>query len=382
MTALVESFRGPSEEVCDRVFAKRTTGHATVGSHSEAYWQDGSGRPVTGWIPVSRKDQMILITGASGFVGRHLTAALAHRAQSEGLRLLDVRPFPESLPTGAEAIVGSIEQPVDVAIAVRNVETIVHLAANVQPTSTDLDGMVRTNTIGTRNMFVAAVAAGCKHFVHISSAGIYGLPRGIAALQEADAARPVSPYQRTKWDAEEILRSVDPGCTALNIIRPTGVYGAGSHLELSRYRRLLRRHWSVALEGGMLVSPIHVSDLAAAIAALVAAPAKHGTVFNVGGERAIRIDELDDLVARSLGVPHRRLVIPAWLAEPLARLLGPVLAAIGRPDPLLRTYARGQDVSSVLDDSSFRQSFPGLSRKPIESGLREQLEWARSERLL
>ncbi len=325
---------------------------------------------------------MILITGAAGFVGTHLVQRLASKDSGQGVRLLDVRPWCGPIPAGMEVVNGTLEADADVRAAVEGVDIVVHLAAFVQPTSTDLDRMLAANSDGTRRLFSAAVAAGSRHFVHISSAGVYGPARGLAPLKESDDARPSTPYQRSKWEAEEVLRRTPAGATTLNIVRPAGIYGAGSQLELPRYKRLLRRRWSLGLEGGMVFSPLHVSDLVTAILALVTRPAKHGMVFNLGGERAIAIEELDVLVAAALGVTHRRFVIPSSIAGPLAFLLAPILSWLGRPNPLLRAYARGENFSSVVDDTLFRRHYPEVPRKAIGDGIREHVAWARAERLL
>lgn len=325
---------------------------------------------------------MILITGAAGFVGRHLVQALVPQQLGQGLRLLDVRPHDGPIPIGAEVVKATIESESDVRAAMRGVNVVIHLAAFVQPSSPDLDRMIRVNEGGTRTLFSAAVAAGCRHFVHISSAGIYGPPRGIDPLRESDGARPSSPYQLTKWAAEEALRGIPAGATTLNIVRPTGIYGAGSQLELPRYRRLLRRRWSLGLQGEMIVNPVHVSDFIAAIVAIVQAPAKHGSVFNIGGERPIMIGELDALIATALGVTHRRIILPAGIAGPLARIVQPLSAWLGRPNPLFRVYARGDNMSVVVDDLLFRSCYPEVGRLAIVDGIRGHVAWARAEGLI
>lgn len=325
---------------------------------------------------------MILITGASGFVGGHVTRALAHRAHSDGLRLFDLQRYRGAISPGVEIVCGSIEVEADVADAVRGVDLVVHLAAFVQSMSKNAERMFRVNTAGARTLYAAAVAAGCRHFLHISSAGVYGPPRGTAPFKETDAPRPLTPYQCSKWEAEKALLAIAPKGTTLNIIRPAGIYGAWSYPELPRYRKLLRRHWSIGLEGGMVLNPAHVSDIVGAILALIAAPAEHGASFNVGGERPIPIEDLDVLIASALGVTHRRFVIPAAIAAPLARLWGPVRWIMGRPEPRLHAYARGQSFSSVIDDSAFRTRYPGVRVRTIVDGIRDHVEWARAEHLL
>lgn len=326
--------------------------------------------------------RVILITGAAGFVGRHLVHALTSQQPNRRLRLLDVRPHDGPVPIGAEVVQGTIESECDVREAMRGVDVVIHLAAFVQPSSPDLPRMVRINEGGTRTLFAAAVASECRHFVHVSSAGIYGPPRGVDPFRESDEARPLSAYQRTKWAAEEVLRSMPAGTTILNVVRPTGIYGAGSRLELPRYRRILRRRWSLGLRGGLIVNPIHVSDFIAALLAIVQVPAKHGSVFNVGGEGPILVEELDALVAAALGVTHRRIVIHPGIAAPLARIIQFLGALIGRPIRDLKVYAGGGNLNGVADDELFRRCYPELGRLPITDGIRDHVAWARGRGLI
>lgn len=326
---------------------------------------------------------MILVTGASGFVGQHVLGALRRRFPGEPVRALDVTsPGEVAGADGVEFVLGSIEKPVEVERAVAGVRTTIHLAAYVKPGSREFDKMWRINVDGSRNVHCASVAAGCRQLIHLSSAGIYGPPRQAEPFREDDEPHPLSPYQRTKWEAEEELRRADSGDMVVNIVRPAGIYGPGSLLELPAYRRVLSRTWAVEMAGGVIVHPTHVDDIAQALVALVETPAPHGAIFNVGGQRPLRVAEWEMLVAHAAGVRRRRLVVPAAIMTPVLSAFEPLLGAVGRSNALRRGMSEGRVFSSAVDDRRFRQQYPDVPVRRLEDGLREHVEWARGQQLL
>jgi nucleoside-diphosphate-sugar epimerase len=326
---------------------------------------------------------MIVVTGASGFVGRHVVGVLKRRFPRESLRALTrTKPSPEVFPEGVEIFVGALEQSELPAALVQGADLVIHLAARVEPDSREIAEMRRVNVEGTRKLYSAAIAAGCKMFLHISSAGIYGAPRGPEPRREQDVCTPIAPYQVTKWEAEQALNQIDPRHTVLNIIRPGGIYGPGSYLEIPTYRKVLAQKWSVEPAGDVIVHPTHVRDVVEAIMALVENAASHGTVFNIGGERALRVNDLHALVAETLGVRRKRITLPTSIAGPVGGAAGALFAFMGRPKPLLGPMCRGRLISVAVDDRRFRQLYPTVPVVGLLDGLREHIDWARFQRLL
>lgn len=323
---------------------------------------------------------MILVTGASGFVGQHLIAALRAELPNMPVRTFDVRrPAP---PQGVEALEGDIRDRERMRVAVRGVEMVVHLAALVQPDARRIDEMRRINVDGTRTAYTAANAAGCTLFVHFSSAGVYGPPRDSRPFREDDMPLPVTPYQRTKWEAEQALGAMASDGIRLIVLRPAGIYGPGSLLELPEYRKVRRQRWVVDVQGGIVVHPTYVDDIVQAILAIVKKPTAHRSVFNIGGERPIQFQQLQALLAQAMGVSRHSLLLPTRLAPVLSVLGEPLLALRGRPNPLLGRMCRGDLVSSAVDDSRFRSLYPSVPVTELEQGLRETIRWATAERLL
>lgn len=325
---------------------------------------------------------MILVTGGCGFVGSHVVAALGRRPGIGRVRVLDTQHANNQDEAAVEMVQGSVTDPAVVRRAVEGVHSVVHLAAKVDPHSADLNDLRAVNVEGTRIVLAAAVEARCALFLHLSSAGVYGHPRGDRPFLESDQPNPTTPYQRSKWEAEQVIKSADVASTVVNVLRPTGIYGPGSHLELPAYRKVATQRYVLELSGGVIVHPAYVGDVAAAICAMVEEPAPHGTVLNLGGERAVRTEDLYELVGQVMQVRRHRFRIPAGVASPAARVTARILAALGRPEPRLLLFSRGANLSAGVDDTAFRARYPNASVASLRQGVREHIYWARNEGLL
>jgi len=326
---------------------------------------------------------MILVTGACGFIGRHLIQTLKARTPDMRIRGFDlVQPEPGILPDDVSVFCGSLEQTNLLSRAVRDADAVVHLAAKVEPDSRELQHMRQVNVVGAQNVYAAAVASGCRLFVHMSSSGVYGPPRSGGPFRETDPHKPTTPYQVTKSEAEQALCQMEPKHTQLNILRPTGIHGAGRLAQIGAYRKVLTRKWSVELAGDVIIHPAHVRDVVEAIIAILGRPAPHQTAFNVGGERPIRLQEFYALVAEMFGVRRRRVVLPRSVAGPLADLTAPICSLMGRPKPLLAEMSRGYVFTGAVDDSRFRKGYPGVPVVTLADGVREHIEWARARGLI
>jgi nucleoside-diphosphate-sugar epimerase len=110
-------------------------------------------------------------------LGAHFIRALNDRVPAERIRAFDMHPPQGALPQGVEFMAGSVGDPAALAHAAVGARATVHLAAKVQPESRDDDDMYRVNVVGTQNVCLASIDSGCRLFLHVSSAGVYGPPR-------------------------------------------------------------------------------------------------------------------------------------------------------------------------------------------------------------
>lgn len=168
----------------------------------------------------------------------------------------------------------------------------------------------------------------------------------------------------------------------VNVLRPTGIYGPGSRLEIPAYRRVARQKWALELSGGLIVHPTHVSDVTAAICAMLGRPAPNRTVLNLGGERSLRLEEFHEIVAGILKVRRRRLRIPSPISAPPAYLAARLLSLAGKPEPRLLRLSRGAILNAAVDDTLLRERYPDLRVVELGRGVQEHIAWARHEGLI
>ncbi len=254
---------------------------------------------------------VILVTGATGFIGRRLVALL--RARDRPVRCL-VRPGSEagSLEAlGCELARGDMSDRESLEAACSDAESVVHLVAILRGRRRDFETVMEA---GSRALLAAAVKAGARRFVLVSALGLN------------ERTRELTPYYRAKWHEERA--AADSGLDHV-VFRPSFVFGAGggvlpTFLKLVRYSPLT----PVLGPGTELIQPIAVEDVAAHLALAadpaVAIPDGAGAgqrTFDLVGPDRVSWNELYELIARVLGKRRRRLHIPYSVARVQATLL-------------------------------------------------------------
>jgi nucleoside-diphosphate-sugar epimerase len=251
----------------------------------------------------------VLVTGASGFLGRAVCAELRERGHD--VSALVRRPGSE--PPGTTPLAGDLVDAGALAAAVDRVrpECVVHLAAEIA-SQRDSDRIAEVNVEGTRRLLEACRTAGAPRFVFASTV-VTGDARG-AEIDE-DSVLPVeTAYGRSKQEGERLVR--ESGLSSV-IIRPSHVYGPGGWYEQEFVKRLRQPgRFAVIGSGENWWDVVRVEDVASAcVDAAERAPA--GAVYHVVDDEPIRYYDFVSLTAQALGVgPPRR--IPAWLAQLVA----------------------------------------------------------------
>ncbi len=165
----------------------------------------------------------ILVTGASGFVGRALVAAFAQSGRT--VRAAMRRPPEGSLPAGTEVVQHpDLAQSFDWAPYLADVEQVVHLAGIAHTSGVAPERYDRINRRATAELAAAAARSGVRHFVFVSSIRAQTGPSADHALTERDEPVPTDAYGRSKLAAEEAVRASGVPFT---ILRPALFYGPG-----------------------------------------------------------------------------------------------------------------------------------------------------------
>ena len=307
-----------------------------------------------------------LVTGASGFVGRRMVAALL----DAGCRVrAGIRRAPAAalLPVHAacEPVMMDLADPASLRRALEGADALYHFAAAVSA-HVSAQRLLHTNAEGTRLLWEAATTAGVRRALYCSSTAVYGLlARNGHPVTEAVAARAVEPYGRSKLLGERIATSVgqERGVETI-VIRPTAIFGYGEHMHFGE--ELRRAAVSRILLGGDFRERhfhfVHVEDVVRAALHLMRQELLPGTVFNIVVEPAIRYEEAFTQYRRVLGEAgrgYRRQRALAGLSASIERRPGLAawLQARAKHALVFRVWRPGFDMtfsSAALRATGFR----------------------------
>jgi len=266
---------------------------------------------------------VILITGASGFVGCYLGSRL--EAEGRNVRCAVRNPS----PIENAVVVDDLGPDTQWNKALRDVNTVIHLAARVhvmRDTAADpLAEFRRVNVAGTLNLARQAVAAGAKRFIFISTVKVNGEETTLGRLfTSQDLPAPQDAYGISKQEAEEGLRQLaeDTGLEVV-IIRPPLVYGPGVK---GNFRSMIR--WinkGIPLPLGAIHnqrSLVGLDNLVDFIITCIDHPAAANQTFLVSDGEDLSTTDLLSRVGQAMGKPARLIPVPMSALKFGARLLG------------------------------------------------------------
>jgi nucleoside-diphosphate-sugar epimerase len=309
----------------------------------------------------------VLVTGASGFIGRAVSPRLRAAGHRVAITTRDGRSA-QDLDVDDVHITGPLGPETDWRTALEGVEAVVHLAArvHVMDETADADMLHRqANTEGTLSLAEAAAAAGVRRFVFLSTVKVNGERTTTAPFRESDPLAPDDPYARSKSEAEMGLAGIAQR-TGLEVVvvRPPLVYGPGVRGNFLSLLKICQAGAPLPLAGAVnRRSLIFVGNLADAIARCLDHPAAAGETYLLRDGEDISTANLLRHTSRALGRPERFFPIPAGVL----RLAG---AMIGKSAVVARLLD-----SLVVDDGKIRGQLSWTPPFTLTQGLNETAAW-------
>ncbi len=286
----------------------------------------------------------ILVTGASGFIGRALVndfAVAGHSVRAAMRQPADV--FPRSVEVVG---VSDLTRPVEWRALLKNIEAVVHLAgiAHTGPGIAE-DVYDRVNRLATAELANAAHAMGLRRLIFMSSIRAQSGPTAGNALTEADLPRPTDAYGRSKLAAEDAIRASNVPFT---ILRPVLIYGSGVKGNLARLLELTASRWPLPL-GGLRNrrSLLARQNLMEAIHLVLGSNTTAGQTYVVADPDPLTIAEIVAALRVGQDRRPRLLPIPAFAVEA-------ALTAMGHPEVWERLGGRLEADPSKLQDAGWR----------------------------
>jgi UDP-glucose 4-epimerase len=299
---------------------------------------------------------VVMVTGATGFVGRSLVPALA------GAGWL-ARPVERQRSGDPNAIVvGSIGPHTDWSTALSGVHAVVHLAARVHHPGDDENAEIyRTlNIEGTLRLATEAAKAGVRDFIHVSTILVNGSSTdGRGPFRENDRPNPRGIYGQSKAAAEAGLRALCESCTMnITVIRPPLIYGVGAGGNFALLRNAIRRgiplpFASIRNRRGFLA----VENLVSFIQHRLAYPGSGFEIFLLADNEQVSTPEFIRSIAAACGRNARLFPMPGAMLN----LLG---IASGRPE------IRNSLIGSMEIDTSRAHATGWHPRVSLDDGLK------------
>jgi nucleoside-diphosphate-sugar epimerase len=308
----------------------------------------------------------ILITGATGFVGRCLVMQLM---ESHSVTLA-VRGQAHGMQHTATKVVGDIGRHTDWRAALERMDCVIHLAARVHIMSSAQDAApyYETNTEGTAQLARSAAIAGVRRFIFLSTVKVNGERTEGAPFSASDSPCPVDHYGKSKLQAEQRLYEVAAySPMTVTTIRPPLVYGPGVRANFLRLMNAVCRGWPLPLgsvcNARSLVSVWNLCDL---IRTAIEVPFS-GTIMVSDGDD-LSTPELIRRISKSMRRPVRLLPAPV-----------PVLKAFGR------CLGRGDAISRLCDSlavdiSETRRALGWSPPVSVDESLDRTVKWFLRER--
>lgn len=316
----------------------------------------------------------ILVTGATGFVGRNLCSYLVERGYR--VRALVRRTSDSAFldPLGVEKAWGDLRDPTAVMAAAEDCRAVVHAGALFRFWG-PWEEFWTVNVKGTENALEAARRAGASRFVHVSTIAVVGKPPAEGLITEETPCRPQDAYQTSKWEAERRALSFgrESGLPVI-VLRPGAIYGPWGRYAFNRlFIEDPLRGLAFRVHGGHHITfPVFVRDVAWAVEAVL----EHGSpgeIYNICGP-CVSHREVGDLLERLVGRRIRWIPAPAWGMVALA-WAWTLLSRWTRREP---HYPIGLYPYVFYDwwvSTEKAQRELGYQPTPLEEGLRETLEW-------
>jgi NADH dehydrogenase len=298
----------------------------------------------------------VFVTGGSGFVGASVIGELLAKGRSVNA-LVHRGNLPASDPGVAE-IRGDLFDAAALDRGMRDCQAVIHLVGIIMENPSAGVTFERVHFKGAQSIVDAAKRNGIRRYIHMSALGT-----------RADA---VSNYHKTKWEAEQYVRSSGLDWT---IFRPSLIHGPGGFMEMEAAWARKKAPPFVGmpyfgkglfgLGGAGLLQPIYVHDVSRAFVEALGNPKSIEKTYDLAGPQRLTWPQLHRICAQAI-VGHSRLTLPlpVWIAKALASMgLGPLMK-----------FSKDQVIMSqennVGDTSPFEADF-GWKPKSLESALKE-----------
>jgi nucleoside-diphosphate-sugar epimerase len=318
----------------------------------------------------------ILVTGAGGFIGQHLSRELAAKGNTViGVDLNYPKGHSGRILHNFKAISSDFRNMDLMRELLNDVEVVFHLAsAHLQinlPESEYWD----INVHSLRPFLELADQSRVKRFVHVSTTGVYGNLDNWPADEET-ACEPQNIYGKTKMAAEtEAQKYYEETKFPIVILRPSWVYGPGCPRTLKIYKTLQSGHFVMIGKGNNLRHPIYIQDMLSALILAMEAESAVGETFIIGGKQTYTTSELVGIFSKELDLPKPRIRLPMCLGQLIAVGSEKLFRLSKKEPPLSRRSLEFFNTNNSFDITKAKKILGFNPMFSLTEGIKETQLW-------
>lgn len=325
----------------------------------------------------------VLLTGATGFIGRNLLKFLLSKKIRVYCIVRNINKFTELFEPSdfIKPIEGDL---LDDSIYLKlplSVDVVIHLAAMLGKWNVNEEKIMKANLDTTVSLLDWFYSSEGKHFIFISTPGVQGFGHKLA--KETEPNNPRGIYEKTKVLAEEAIKNGNfRSKQNWTIIRPDFVYGPGDMRRIKLYKWIRKRQWIRIGNGKSHLRPTHVYDVCKAICICLQNPKTYFQIFNIGGPEIASCDDYVNTIAEILGVKISAVRMPTFLAIMMANFLECFSKITNTKAIFTKSQVEFLTQHHATDISKIRNTLGFTPTVDLKTGMDETLNWAKKNYLI
>jgi dihydroflavonol-4-reductase len=324
----------------------------------------------------------VLITGATGFIGRALMQACFQRqwdvrVLQHNRRLRGEATFKQKL----DIVEGDITDPSSLEGLFEGVDILFHCAAALGASILTENDFFRINAEGTKNVLQTAKDVSVSKIVHFSSAGVLGSVKKGEVAHEDYNLNPQNSYDRSKLEGENIARHFADEGMDIVIVRPGWVYGPGDRRTFKLLKAIAKKRFILVTKGETLQTPIYIDDLVDG-AFLCAEKGQGGHIYHIAGSEVLPVKNIVTTIASATGSKIPPISLPLWPVKLFASAMEQSFALLKKEAPLTRGKLSFFIHPKPLAIQKARQELGYNPEINFLEGISQTVEWCKAHNWL
>jgi nucleoside-diphosphate-sugar epimerase len=330
---------------------------------------------------------MILITGASGFIGSHLTEELAKAEKKIRVIVKDnslgnINEFSEETRKKIEIVSGDLLDKESLVKALKGIDKVFHLAAIGRPMNIEKHVYFDVNLKGTKNLLEACKEMHVKKIIHISTMSVFGFSRNRKPLDENSPKITVSDYGESKKLGEEFaIKFCKSNMINLVIVRPPMVFGPRDFQFLKLFRLINTGFFPLLKKGKAKIEFCYVKNFVKAII-LADVKGRNLEAYNISDGKTYTIKEVFGEIARAENKKLFPVSVPVWCVKAGGWMFDMAFSIFGKKAPFNSGTSEWMSNDNPMDISKAEKELGYRNFILLEESIKETIKFYKEKKLL